>query len=104
MPYIGVLFLIGSIALICAAAGLALRNPAPAWLFGALVSGGMIVGFTLSRTVGLPNYHEQGWEPPYGVLCLIAEAGFIAAFVAWRRVQETPAPIIPLRVKVPTGK
>ncbi|MER5459504.1 hypothetical protein ABT010_02165 [Streptomyces sp. NPDC002668] len=104
MPYMGILFLVGSIALLFAASGLALRNPLPAWLLGALVSGGMILGFTLSRTVGLPDYHEQGWDPPYGILSMIAEVAFIAAFVAWYGNQKARTPVIPARSKVPAGK
>ncbi|MFJ7197637.1 MULTISPECIES: hypothetical protein [unclassified Streptomyces] len=84
MPYIGVLFLIGGVVLLAVAAGLALRQrPLGAWLIGAVTSIGMIAGFLLSRTVGLPGYREAGWEPPYGILCLIAEAVFVLAFLAW---------------------
>ncbi|MGW0998984.1 hypothetical protein ACWD5V_38075 [Streptomyces sp. NPDC002523] len=44
-----------------------LKRPRAAWLTGALVSAGMIVGFPLSRTVGLPDgYDEPGGEAPYG--------------------------------------
>lgn len=89
MPYIGILFLVGSVALLLAAAGLARRNPVPAWLLGTLVSGGMVLGFALSRTVGLPGYQEQGWDLPYGVLCMVAEVGFIVAFAVWCSFGET---------------
>jgi hypothetical protein len=84
MPYIGVLFLIGSVVLLAVATGLAvLRRPLGAWLLGAATNIGMIVGFLLSRTVGLPGYHETDWEPPYGVLSLITEVAFVLAFLAW---------------------
>ncbi|MGW2109805.1 hypothetical protein [Streptomyces sp. NPDC001948] len=84
MPYIGVLFLIGGVALLAVAAGLLGRQrPLGAWLIGAVISIGMIVGFLLSRTVGLPGYRETGWEPPYGILCLLSEVVFVLAFLAW---------------------
>ncbi|MFE7105519.1 hypothetical protein ACFU98_11185 [Streptomyces sp. NPDC057575] len=84
MPYIGVLFLIGGVVLLAVAAGLLGRQrPLGAWLIGTAVSIGMIVGFLLSRTVGLPGYHETGWEPPYGILCLVSEVVFVLAFLAW---------------------
>lgn len=92
VPYMGFLFLIGSVALLVAAAGLARRNPVPAWLLGTVVSGGMVLGFALSRTVGLPDYQEEGWEPPYGVLCMVAEVAFVAAFVAWCGVAKMRTP------------
>ncbi|MEV5877329.1 hypothetical protein AB0L75_24465 [Streptomyces sp. NPDC052101] len=54
-----------------------------AWLSGVLVSLGMIVGFLLSRTVGLPEgYRETSWELPYGPLSLIVEGVFVLAFLA----------------------
>ncbi|MGW9027248.1 hypothetical protein ACWGQ5_24350 [Streptomyces sp. NPDC055722] len=68
--YIGVLFAVGSAVMLVVAVGLVtLKRPLVAWPTGALVSLGMIIGFVLSRTVGLPGgYYEPGWEPPYGVL------------------------------------
>ena len=83
--YIGVLFALGSaVMLVVAAALVTLRRPMAAWLTGALVSFGMIVGFVLSRTVGLPDgYYESGWESPYGPLSLLVEGLFILAFLTW---------------------
>ncbi|WP_157880187.1 hypothetical protein [Streptomyces natalensis] len=81
--YIGVLFLVGSVALLIAAAGLVRRNPLPGWWLGALVNGGMILGFALSRTVGLPGYHETEWDLPYGALSIASEVAFLAAFATW---------------------
>ncbi|MFJ9851120.1 hypothetical protein [Streptomyces sp. NPDC101150] len=92
VPYIGILFLVGSVALLVVAAGLARRDPVPAWLLGVVVNGGMILGFALSRTVGLPDYREQGWDPPYGTLSIISEAVFLVAFVAWCGARRTLAP------------
>ncbi|PJJ06048.1 hypothetical protein BX264_6536 [Streptomyces sp. 2333.5] len=101
-PYIGILFLVGSLALIYVTLGLARHNPAPAWLVGALVSIGMIVGFTLSRTIGLPGgYRESDWEPPYGVLSMIAEIGFLLAFAAWLNARPAGTLTPPLPAKVP---
>ncbi|MGW4034184.1 hypothetical protein ACWEFL_33645 [Streptomyces sp. NPDC004838] len=83
--YTGVLFAVGSaVMLVVAAALLISKRPLLAWLTGAAVSLGMIVGFLPSRTVGLPGgYHETGWEPPYGALSLIFEGIFVVAFLAW---------------------
>jgi hypothetical protein len=83
--YIGVLFMVGGVVmLIVAAALVALARPMVAWLTGALVSLGMIVGFLLSRTVGLPDgYYEPGWEAPYGPVSLVVEGLFVLAFLAW---------------------
>ncbi|MFI6356102.1 hypothetical protein ACIBJF_26290 [Streptomyces sp. NPDC050743] len=83
--YIGVLFVVGGVVMLIVAAGLvALARPMVAWLTGTLVSLGMIVGFLLSRTVGLPaGYYEPGWEAPYGPVSLVVEGLFVLAFLAW---------------------
>ena len=81
-----------AVMLVVAAALVILKRPFNAWLTGAVVSLGMIVGFVLSRTVGLPDgYYEPGWEPPYGALSLIVEGLFVFAFLTWlgRRVTTT---------------
>lgn len=89
MPYIGILFLVGSVVMLAVAAALVLqRQPFGAWLIGAITSIGMIVGFLLSRTVGLPDYREAGWEPPYGVLSLVVEGIFVLTFLAWLREND----------------
>jgi hypothetical protein len=41
------------------------------------ISAGMAVGFVLSRTVGLPGFHESEWELS-GLVSLALEGGFIA--------------------------
>ncbi|QIY99182.1 hypothetical protein HEP87_41115 [Streptomyces sp. S1D4-11] len=83
--YIGFLFAVGSaVMLVVAAALVSLKHAMAAWLTGSLVSLGMIIGFLLSRTIGLPDgYYEPGWEPPYGPLSLIVEGLFVLAFLAW---------------------
>ncbi|MGD1218521.1 MULTISPECIES: hypothetical protein [Streptomyces] len=108
MFYIGVLFAVGSAVMLGVAVALILMKRALiAWLTGALVSLGMIVGFVLSRTVGLPGgYYEPGWEPPYGPLSVLVEALFVLTFLVWlgdrtahgaapklsRRTAHEPAP------------
>lgn len=89
MFYIGVLFAVGSaVMLVVAVALVTASRPMAAWLTGAVVSLGMIVGFLLSRTVGLPDgYYEPGWEAPYGPLSLLVEGVFVLAFLTWLGVR-----------------
>ena len=89
--YIGVLFAVGSAAMLVVAVALVtVKRPRVAWLTGTLVSLGMIIGFGLSRTVGLPDgYYEPGWEPPYGPLSLMVEGLFVLAFLAWLGERST---------------
>jgi hypothetical protein len=75
--YIGVLFVLGAIALGAFALRLWRGDDVPSWLLGALTMAGMGVGFVLSRTVGLPGFHEGEWELS-GIVCLLLEGGFVA--------------------------
>ncbi|MEU6069699.1 MULTISPECIES: hypothetical protein [Streptomyces] len=103
MFYIGVLFAAGSAIMLAVALTLVvMKHPLIAWLTGTLVSLGMIVGFALSRTVGLPSgYYEPGWEPPYGPLSLLVEGLFVFAFLAWYgdRAAHGVAPGLPSRAE-----
>ncbi|MFF7974982.1 hypothetical protein [Streptomyces sp. NPDC007905] len=111
MFYIGLLFAVGSAVMLVVAGGLVvMKRPLTAWLTGVLVSLGMIVGFALSRTVGLPGgYYEAGWESPYGPLSLLVEGLFVVAFLAWLgdRAAHGAAPGLPYRAdheRVPVGR
>lgn len=79
--YVGVLFAVGGLAALAAAARLWRVNDAAAWGLGAVICAGMAAGFVLSRTVGLPGFHPHGWEAS-GLLSLLLEGGFLAALVA----------------------
>jgi len=76
--YIGVLFVLGGLVLLAFAARLWRADDVPSWLLGALTMAGMGIGFILSRTTGLPGFHESEWELS-GLICLVLEAGFVVA-------------------------
>jgi drug/metabolite transporter (DMT)-like permease len=75
--YIGVLFILGGVVLCALAVWLLMRDAPAAWLLAALVMAGMGIGFVLSRTTGLPGFHESEWELS-GVICLVLEGAFVA--------------------------
>jgi len=85
--YVGVLFIAGGLFLCALAVALWMRDNVPSWLLGALTMAGMGIGYILSRTTGLPGLKETEWELS-GIVCLVLEAGFVAAAVAalsrWR--------------------
>ena len=78
--YVGVLFIAGGLFLCVLAARLWRADDVPSWLLGALTMAGMGIGFVLSRTTGLPGFHESEWELS-GVVSLVLEAGFIVAAI-----------------------
>jgi Na+/proline symporter len=87
--YVGVLFVVGAIAGGLVALRLWQRSDHQAWLLGSLIAVGMGAGFILSRTVGLPGFHESEWELS-GIVSLLFEAGFVAlAGLAVRNGRES---------------
>src|SRR4051812_32027197 len=75
--YIGALFIAGGLFMCGLAVWLWRVDNVPSWLLGALTMAGMGIGFVLSRTTGLPGFHESEWELS-GIVSLALEAGFVA--------------------------
>jgi hypothetical protein len=83
-PYIGVGFVANFIGALVAAVGI-YRDVMWGWLLGALVAGGALIMYVVSRSVGLPGFeHAVGrWSGPLGILSLVVEALFITIFLLW---------------------
>ncbi len=82
--YIGIGFILGGIAALLIGARLWRAGDQAAWALGAVLSAGMAVGFVLSRTVGLPGFHESEWELS-GLLSVLLEVGFVGCAAAAMR-------------------
>jgi hypothetical protein len=94
-PYVGVLFVVGNALLLVAMALLFSGHHQPAgWLLGVAVCLGELVGFVLSRTVGLPMHYHGTWaaepEDYLGLASLLCEIVFLTVAVA--RLRAVPAP------------
>ena len=83
--YKGLLFLANGIAAIVAAFGIHRGERGWGWGLGALVAGGALVSYVISRTVGLPGLAPDIWLEPLGILSLMVEAAFIVLFTQSRR-------------------
>ena len=83
--YKGLLFLANGIAAIVAAFGIYRGERSWGWGLGVLVAGGALVGYVVSRTVGLPGLAPDIWLEPLGILSLLVEAAFIVLFAQSRR-------------------
>jgi hypothetical protein len=83
-PYIGVGFVANFVGALVAAVGI-YRDVMWGWLLGALVAGGALIMYVVSRSVGLPGFeHAVGrWSGPLGTLSLVVEALFITVFLLW---------------------
>ena len=74
IPTIGTAFLVQ--ASVSFALAILILFGGPAWLrwAAALLAGGSLVAFALSRTVGLFGFSEQGWQPsPHAAVDIVAE-------------------------------
>ncbi len=80
-PYIGVGFVVNFIGALVSAVGI-YRNVLWGWLLGALVAGGALVMYVVSRSVGLPGFeHAVGrWFGPLAIISFIVEALFVVLF------------------------
>ncbi len=86
--YIGIGFILGGIVALLIAVRLWREGDQAAWALGALVSAGMAVGFILSRTVGLPGFHESEWELS-GIVSVLLEIGFVGCAAAALRAPRS---------------
>jgi hypothetical protein len=81
------------VACVAVAAALVRANAQEAWLASIALPASAIVGFTLTRTVGLPQAHDDigNWSEPLGLAALFVEGAVIAlsgyALVALRPVR-----------------
>jgi hypothetical protein len=89
IPTIGAAFLAQASVSFAVAVLILLRGPG--WLEwgAAMVAGGALVAFVLSRTVGLFGFSERGWQPsPHAAISVMAElltVGLWAAYLVGRR-------------------
>ena len=90
VPYVGVLFIVAIVLLSGAAVSLLWRRSRViGWSLGAAVCAGMLLAFILSRTVGLPGYHET-WtsDSGLGIVSLPPELIVIAAAMTAVRLRR----------------
>ena len=84
IPTIGTAFIVQA-SVSFAVAALILAG-GPAWLrwIGAMLAGGSLVAFALSRTIGLFGFSEQGWQPsPHAAVDVIAELLTVGLFAVY---------------------
>lgn len=94
IPTVGPAFL--TQASVSFAVGLLILVGGPAWLrwIGAVVAGGALVAFLLSRTAGLFGFSERGWQPsPHAAISVGAELLTVALWAAYlfrERIGRSP--------------
>ena len=75
-PTMGILFAINFIAALIASVGI-YRQEIWGWLLGVGIAAGSMLGYVVSRTIGLPGMEVEAWLQPLGILSLVVEVAFI---------------------------
>jgi hypothetical protein len=84
LPYVGVMFLGLILATLGAAALLVRKDDPRAWLLALLLAGATMLGFVVSRVVGLPGDHKSdvgNWSEPLGLVSLLIEVCVVSLAV-----------------------
>lgn len=74
--YMGLLFVLNGIGSLTAAYGI-YKNQKWGWILGLLITGGSILGYIISRTIGMPGVAVKEWADGIGILSLAVECLFV---------------------------
>jgi len=91
-PYIGYLFIALTAACFALAAAVLLLDSVAVWAAGGVVTALAVVGYVLSRTVGLPQIGDDigNWTEPLGVAAIAAETiTVLLAVIALRHAEAS---------------
>jgi hypothetical protein len=93
--YEGLLFVAAGVGARVAPVGVYRESPHWGWLLGALVAGGTLLGYAISRTVGLPGLPAEpdAWFEPLGITSVIAELVFLLTFAMTRKQSSVASPV-----------
>ena len=85
--YKGILFVGNGIAAMVAAIGILRGQRAVGWGLGLFVSGGSILAYVASRTIGMPGLPAEpdAWFEPMGVASMLCEILFVVLFAVTRK-------------------
>ena len=82
MAYKGILFYLNGAGALLAALGIYRGQRGWGWSLGALIAFGSIIGYIISRTIGLPLLEaEDEWLEPLGVAALLVEGLYMVLYV-----------------------
>jgi hypothetical protein len=84
IPTIGVAFVLQASVSLAVAALILIGGPGWFVWAAAMVAGGALAAFALSRTVGLLGFSERGWQPsPHAAVSVVAELLTVGLWVGY---------------------
>jgi hypothetical protein len=92
-PYLAWMYIALIVSALVVAAEIVRTGAARAWAAGAALAVGALAGYTLTRTVGLPQAHGDigNWAEPLGLASLFVEGVFVALAAAVVAMRARPA-------------
>ena len=100
-PYLGWMYVALMLGCLAVAGALVSAHSREAWLAAIVLPASAIVGYTLTRTTGLPQAHGDvgNWSEPLGLAALFVE-GVVIAVGGYALAALRPAPVLagPLRL------
>jgi hypothetical protein len=99
-PYLAWLYIALIAGVIACAFELVRTGSARAWLGGGLLASGAVVGYTLTRTTGLPGAHSDvgNWLEPLGLASLFVEVTLLSLSVYMLRIGIERSDVARIRV------
>ena len=100
-PYMGWMYVALMVTCLAVAATLVHTHAREAWLATIALPASAIAGFVLTRTVGLPQAHEDigNWSEPLGLAALFVE-GAVIAVAGYALAALRPAALLARRSRV----
>ena len=94
--YVGALFIAAAVACLIVAAGMTRTSDSRAWIAAGGLAGLILLGYIISRSVGLPGFTgDMGeWAEPRGLAAMVVEGLLVVlsgAVLAARRPLMSPA-------------
>jgi len=89
LPYVGAMFIGLIVACLLVAEALIRTDQRLAWLAAGVLAAGTMLGYTVSRTTGLPGDHDSdvgNWLEPLGLASLVVEG--IVVLLALARLTD----------------
>jgi uncharacterized membrane protein YfcA len=81
VAYKGILFFLNAAGALIAAIGIYRGQRAWGWSLGLLVTVGSLIGYVISRTIGLPGVEvDDEWFEPLGVASLLVESLYVVIY------------------------
>jgi hypothetical protein len=93
--YLGILFIVEVVAAFVSALWIGIQDSSMGWLLGGVAALAPLVGYIVTRTIGLPGIPLLPWMVPTGLLSLVVEAIVVVLAISVLAQRLSPRPTTP---------